>query len=208
MKNKRKKKQKSSKSKIIIFIILLALIIGVVIFFQTRPKLQVVTVVSNIDGYDYHLESNATKIYKKYYDELKKELKDNKIDEEKYAELIVKLFLIDYYTLNNKITNKDIGGVQFLHSNLKDKFIKESSETIYKYVENNLYGNRKQELPEVKNVKIKNIDKITYDKKDYKDDIGYKLETEISYVKDLKYPKEVNISLIHENNKLVIVEIE
>ena len=208
MKNKRKKKQKSNKGKIIIFIILLALIIGIVIFFQTRPKLQVVTVVSTIEDYDYYLESNSTKIYKKYYDELKKEIKDKKIDEEKYGSLIVKLFLIDYYTLNNKVTNKDIGGVQFIHSNLKDKFIKESSDTIYKYVENDLYGNRKQELPEVKNVEIKNIEKIIYAQKDYKDESGYKLDAKITYVKDLKYPKEATITLIHENNKLVIVEID
>ena len=207
MKNKRKKKQNKSKSKILLLVVLLVLIIGVVIFFQTRTKLQVITVVSNIDDYNYYLESNATKVYKKYYDELKKELKDKKIDEEKYASLIVKLFLIDYYTLNNKVTNKDIGGTQFLHSNLQDKFIKESSESIYKYVENNLYGKRKQELPEVKDVEIKNIEKIIYEQKDYKDDSGYKLEAKITYKKDLKYPKEVNITLIHENNKLVIVEI-
>ena len=206
MKNKRKKKQSKGKSKILI-LVLLVLVLGIVIFFQTRPKLKVVTVVSNIDEYDYYLESNATKIYKKYYDELKKELKDKKIDEEKYASLIVKLFIIDYYTLNNKVTNKDIGGTQFLHSNLQDKFIKESSETIYKYVENNLYGKRKQELPEVKNVEIKNIEKIIYEQKDYKDDSGYNIKEKITYKKDFKYPKEIKITLIHENNKLVIVEI-
>ena len=37
---------------------------------------------------------------------------------------------------------------------------------------------------------------------------GYKLDAKITYVKDLKYPKEATITLIHENNKLVIVEID
>ena len=106
---------------------------------KTRPKLQVVTVVGQINDYNYTLESNATRIYKKYYKELEKELEDRKIDEKNYASLISKLFVIDYYTLDNKVTNKNIGGVQFIHSNLKDSFITASSNTIYKYIKNNLY---------------------------------------------------------------------
>ena len=204
---KKKRKKKRLRGGVLVFFIVIALILGAVIFFQTRPKLKVVTVVSQINDYDYYLESNATKIYKKYYKELAKELKDKKIDEEKYAKLIVKLFIIDYYTLNNKITNKDIGGTQFIHSNLKEKFINESSNTIYKYIENNLYGTRKQELPEVKSVKIENFESIKYNNKDYNDDIAYKINTKISYIKDLNYPKQVELYLIHENNKLVIVEI-
>lgn len=203
---KTRRKRKKNKGKILILIILV-LALGVFIFFQTRPKLQVVTVVSRFDDYNYYLESNATKIHKKYYKELIKELKDNKIDEEKYAKLLAKLFVIDYYTLNNKITNKDIGGVQFIHSNLKEKFIKESSDTIYKYIENNLYGNRKQELPEVKDVKIESIENIKYNNKDYKDDNGYKIKAKVTYNKDLDYPKEIELYLIHDDKKIVIVEI-
>ncbi len=204
--NKKKKKEVQKNRIIIIILIIITLI--VVIFFKTRPKLQVISVVSEITDYNYYVESNASKIYKKYYNELEEELSTNKIDEENYAMLISKLFIVDYYSLNNKITNKDIGGVQFVHSELKDKFIEESSETIYKYIKNNLYGTRNQKLPEVSSVDIENIENIKYKNGNFKDDSGYKVITKINYIKDYDYPKEVELTLIHENNKLVIVEFE
>ena len=205
MKRKRKKKQRRIRFLVLLTIVL---VLGLVIFFQTRRKLQVVSVVSRIDGYDYYLESNATSIYKKYYKELEKELKKSDIDEKRYVGLVASLFVVDYYTLNNKITNKDIGGESFIHSDLKEKFLKESSETIYKYVENNLYGNRKQKLPEVKRVDIKNMAETTYDRNGYKDDKSYKVDIKIQYVKNLNYQTEITLFLVHENNKISIVEID
>ena len=154
------------------------------------------------------MESNTTRIYKKYFKELEHELEDNKIDEENYASLVSKLFVIDYYTLNNKITNKNIGGVQFIHSNLRSSFIEKASNTMYKYIKSNLYGNRKQKLPEVNDVEIKSIKQISYKNNNYQDNSGYQVEVNINYVTDYDYPKEVTLTLIHEENKLVIVEIK
>jgi len=204
---KKRTKKEVQRNRIII-IVVIVLILGIIIFFASRPKLQVISVVSEIEDYDYYIESNATKLYKKYYSELEEELVDNKVDEENYAKLIAKLFVIDYYTLNNKITNKDIGGVQFIHSELQEKFITEAAETVYKYVKNNLYGTRKQKLPEVSSVEVKNIKNIKYSNGDYKDDSGYQITLNVEYVKNYDYPDEVTLTLIHENNKLVIVEIE
>lgn len=202
-----KKKRKMKNKRVLAVILLIGVLLGL-FYFKTRPKLQVVTVSSEIDGYNYILESNTTRIYKKYYKELEEELKDNKIDEKNYASLISKLFVIDYYTLNNKITNKNIGGVQFIHSNLKDSFITKASNTIYKYVESNLYGTRKQKLPEVNDVEITEIKEIKYEKDDYKDDGGYEIVVNVGYVKDYDYPEKVTLTIIHEQNKLVIVEIK
>lgn len=200
------KKQKSSNRRVLVVVLMIGVILGL-FYWNTRKELQVVSVVSEMDDYHYYLESNATRIYKKYYTELEEELEDNKIDEQNYASLISKLFVIDYYTLNNKVTNKNIGGTQFIHSNLKDKFIEESSKTVYKYVKNNLYGNRKQKLPEVNDVKITSIEEIQYNKNGYQDNFGYQVVVEVGYVKDYDYPEEVTVTLIHEENKLVIVEI-
>lgn len=201
------KKNKSKKIRVLVVILIIGVISGL-FYFRSRKELQVVSVVSEIDSYNYYLESNATRIYKKYYKELENELKDNKIDEEKYAKLVATLFTIDFYTLNNKVTNKNIGGVQFIHSNLKDRFISDSSNTVYKYIKNNLYKNRHQQLPEVNNINLKEINSIKYNQKDYKDDSAYEVKLEIGYVKDYDYPKEITIILIHESNKLVIVEIK
>ncbi len=201
------KKNKIKKGRVLVVILLIGVILGL-FYLKSRKELQVVSVVSEIDSYNYYLESNSTRIYKKYYKELENELKDNKVDEEKYAQLVAELFSIDYYTLNNKVTNKNIGGVQFIHSNLKDKFISDSSNTVYKYIKNNLYKNRHQQLPEVNSVVVKDLKQIKYNKKDYKDDSAYEVTVSIGYVKNYDYPTSLTITLIHENNKLVIVEIK
>lgn len=204
---KKNKRIKVKKGRVLAVILVIGVLLGL-FYIKTRNKLHVVTVISEIGDYHYTLESNTTKIYKKYYKELEKELEDKRIDEENYASLISKLFVIDYYTLNNKITNKNIGGTEFIHSSLKDLFIKKSSETIYKYIENNLYGNRKQKLPEVNKVEIEKISQLKYEKDSYEDDSAYQVEVKVGYVKDYDYPKKVVLTIIHEENKLAIIEIK
>lgn len=204
---KKNKKLKVKREKVLAVILVLGFV-TFLFFYNSRVKLQVVTTVAEIDNYQYKMESNTTRIYKKYFKELEHELEDNKIDEENYASLVSKLFVIDYYTLNNKITNKNIGGVQFIHSNLRSSFIEKASNTMYKYIKSNLYGNRKQKLPEVNDVEIKSIKQINYKNNNYQDKSGYQVEVNINYVTDYDYPKEVTLTLIHEENKLVIVEIK
>ena len=204
---KKNKKLKVKRGKVLAVILVLGFV-TFLFFYNSRVKLQVVTTVAEIDNYQYKMESNTTRIYKKYFKELEHELEDNKIDEENYASLVSKLFVIDYYTLNNKITNKNIGGVQFIHSNLRSSFIEKASNTMYKYIKSNLYGNRKQKLPEVNDVEIKSIKQINYKNNNYQDKSGYQVEVNINYVTDYDYPKEVTLTLIHEENKLVIVEIK
>lgn len=201
-----KKKKRNKKNRVLALILIIGVLFGL-FFFKSKQELQIVTVVSEISDYNYKLESNVTRIYKKYFKELEEELKDEKTDEENYASLISRLFIIDFYTLNNKVTNKNIGGVQFIHTNLKNKFITESSNTVYKYIRNNLYGNRKQKLPEVNDVKIISIKEIKYENNSYKDERGYEVVVDVGYVKDYDYPKKVKLIIIHEERKLSIVEI-
>lgn len=203
----KKKKFKLRKGRVLAVILVIGVLLGL-FYFNTRGELQVVSVVSTIDDYDYVLESNATRIFKKYYNKLVAEIEDNKIDEEIYASLVAKLFVIDYYTLDNKVTNKNIGGVQFVHSNLQDSFISQASNTMYKYVKSNLYGNRKQKLPEVNDVEIEEIKNIKYENGDYVDDSAYEIVVKVGYVKDYDYPEKVTLKLIHEDMKLVIVEVK
>lgn len=205
---KKTRKRKYKRKPFIILTLIVVVIVFVVWYFFFKEKPIVVTVVSEIDGYNYHLDSNETRIYKKYYKQLETELKDNKIDEKKYAETISKLFVIDFYTLTNKLTNQDIGGIQFIHSNLQDKFIAESSGSIYKYVKNNLSGNRRQKLPEINKVEVTKVETINYKKDNYNDESGYQVNLKLSYVKDYDYPEKVTLTLIHEDNKLVIVEVK
>jgi len=208
MKQKPKKKMKLRMSRVIgVAVIFLILIYGI---FSSlfKEKNLTVEVVSKIDKYDYYLESNETRIYKKHYKELEKELEDNRIDEKNYVSIISKLFTIDFYTLTNKMTNLDVGGVQFIHTDLKENFKSQATETIYKYIVNNTSGKRKQKLPEVKKVEIENIKVIKYKNKEYNDESSYEVTVKIDYVKDLDYPEKVTLTWIHEENKLSLVEIK
>lgn len=189
----------------ICFVVLIG--IALVVNF-TKKEDNKIEVVSNIDDYDYVLESNQTKIFKKYFKDLKKELDDAKIDEENYAKLVTKLFLIDFYTLSNKITNQDIGGVQFIHSSFQDNFKLKAGDTIYKYVKSNIYGNRNQDLPTVKDVEIESMEQVSFTYQETTDKSAYQVNAKITYKKDLGYDTSKTIVLVHEEEKLVIVEIK
>ena len=118
---KKKPKKKVLPTITIVFI----LIIGIIIIsrmFLSPKKVEEVKVVSTIEKYNYTLDNNETDVYQKYFKELDECLKKEEIDRVEYSNLISKLFVIDFYTLNNKITNKDIGGVQFLKEDIKKNF--------------------------------------------------------------------------------------
>ena len=104
---KKKPKKKVLPTITIVFI----LIIGIIIIsrmFLSPKKVEEVKVVSTIEKYNYTLDNNETDVYQKYFKELDECLKKEEIDRVEYSNLISKLFVIDFYTLNNKITNKKL----------------------------------------------------------------------------------------------------
>lgn len=200
-------KNKKKKTYLKFFLLLFVAITCGFIYYKNFVKNEKIEVVSKIEEYSYFLESNETKIFKKYYKELESELQDKKIDEENYAKLITKLYLIDFYTLSNKMTNQDIGGVQFLYSDIQENFKLKATDTLYKYVKSNIYGNRNQELPTVKDVKIESIKTKEYSYLEEKDKSAYEVKAKISYKKDLGYDVEKTVVIIHDGIKLSIVEV-
>lgn len=205
------KKNRGSGLIIVVLLFLLGLIVGGGYYLYQSffsPRSNVITVVSQMDGYSYYLNSNATRLYRKYYKLLEEELKDSKVDEESYVSLISQLFVIDFYTLNNKLTNQDIGGIQFVCASLQDKFKQEASATVYKYVRNNMNQNRKQSLPEVNKATVSSVKSIRYDKENISDDSAFEVIVLLDYVEDLDYPNKVKLCFIHEDNKLVLVEMK
>ena len=201
-------KKKKKKSYLKFFLLLFAILLIGFFSYQNFFKKNVIQVVSEIDDYSYFLENNETKIYKKYYKELEKELGDKKVNEENYAKLITKLFLIDLYTLSNKVTNQDIGGIQFLYDDIQDNFKLKATDTLYKYVKSDIYGNRSQELPMVKDVEIESIENIDYSYLDEEDKNAFEVKAKIIYKKDLGYDVEKILVIIHDDIKLSIVEIK
>ena len=83
-----------------------------------------------------------------------------------------------------------------------------AKETLYSHVENNIYGDRKQELPIVSDVTITSIENSKYEYLDKIDENAYFIKVNITYNKDLDYPKEASLIVIHNNQKLEIVEME
>lgn len=208
---KTKRNEKNSSFSILVVLLLLGLIVvGCYHFYQEffNSDTSVITVVSKMDDYPYYVNSNATRLYKKYYKMLEEELKDSKVDEEEYVKLIAQLFSIDFYTLSNKLTNQDIGGIQFVSPSLQEKFSIEAKNTVYKYVENNITGKRNQELPEVKKVNISDIQNVSYEKNNFSDSSAFQVLVELEYVTDLDYPKSLKLFFVHEDNKLVLVEFD
>lgn len=208
----KKVKKRVKKKAIILVLIPLVLIIAIIVVNVKNmlAKPLTVEVVSSIDEYNYYLENTDSRIYKKYYKELESELEDQKIDEENYVSLLAKLFTIDFYTLNNKMTNQDIGGIQFVHESQKEAFKTEATNNIYKYVKSNLTGKRKQELPEIKNATVEEVKQFSYENEgaNLEDNSAYQTKVKLEYVKDLDYPTEVSITWIHEGMKLSLVEVE
>lgn len=201
---KRGKKKKFNKKIFVLIIIIILLLIAGILWTIFKPDnnkevSNPVQIKDNMENYDYYLTDNATSYYEELYGELKKILNEDTVDDKDFAEMIAKLFITDVFTLDNKVSSSDIGGLQFIHSKFKDDFINIAKTTLYSSVQNNIYGDRKQKLPIVTNVEIKNskASTFTYKKNTYD---SYVINASISYKTDLGYPSSYKVTLI-KNDK-------
>lgn len=198
------------KKKIILFLCILIFVYaagGTIYYIATREKKDDKPIVTNKDtikGYDYTLKSNATKLYEDEFKTLKANLEGN-INYDEYAVSIAKLFIIDLYTINNKINKYDTGGVSFVYPDGRNNYKLNVQDTIYKYVEDNTNGKRTQNLPEVSSVIVKDSKKDTY-KIGNNSFEAYKINLEWSYVQDLGYDKTGEIILIKKDKNIYVVE--
>ena len=155
-----------TKKNIIIFtIIILIIIIGILsiifipkIFNNNKNEEEIVVEkIDQMENYDYYLDDKATNYYKELYNELKTVLNNEIVNNEEYAKIVSKLFVTDLFTLDNKITSSDIGGLQFVYTDFKEDFVNIAKTTLYSSVESNIYNDRTQELPIVSNIEITSV---------------------------------------------------
>lgn len=204
------KKKRRLKKKVIVLIVLiliLLLLLGGLFAFMRLNKDEPnkpAKVVNKISEYGYVLESTKPDLYKKLFKELSKVLNEETVDYDEYAKLISQMAVLDFYNLDNKTSKNDVGGVEFIYKDSKDNFVLQASETVYKYIEQNLDGKRKQELPIVTKTEVSNLKKNKYSYKSIKDDNAYIVKVKLEYKKDLGYPKEVETRLLHNDKKLEI----
>ena len=193
---------KNIKAKKIILLILIFILASLlVLFYLKEDKITKINVVDEIEKYHYKLEDRDSNLFKSKYESLKVELNKDEIDFEKYAKIISELYIIDFYTLNNKINRSDIGGIEYLDENIQENFKIKASETLYKYI-NTLEEN---ELPEVKSVVVSEIKEIEIDYNKEKKE-AYEIKLKWDFKKDLGYDKEGIIIAIKNNDKIEIAE--
>ena len=206
---KKKRKLKKKVVILIILIVILVLLIGGFLLYKfvfTKEENHA-KVVNEIPEYGYTLEEDQPKIYKELFKELAKVLKEENVDTEKYASIAGQMLAIDFYNLDNKVSKNDVGGTEFIKDNYIDNFVLEASDTVYKYIEQNLYGKRKQELPIVTSSSVKDIEKGSYTYANKTDDNAYKVTVNLEYKKDLGYPKEVVVKFLHNGKRLEAYEM-
>lgn len=198
-----------------LLIVISLLIVGMIIItsayviLEINPKNEVTennpVSIDAIEQYGYTLENRDTALYKSIFEELKSCLNKSEVDDEEYAKLVAKLYAVDLYTINNKVTKYDVGGVDFVYPEIKENYELNVRDTIYKYVEDDSYNSREQELPEVKTVSIDDMIKTTYTLNEEKID-AYLIKMSLEYVKDLGYDAHLELTLIKYDNKYYVVK--
>ncbi len=213
---KMKKKYKVIFSLIILVILV---IVGFLIynnFFKKaeeteNPITNVAKVTNQIEGYQYTLDDRDSELFGNYFKELKTLLEEkSEITEEwmeEYAKYLAQLFIIDLYTIQNKISKYDIGGLEYLYENATNSFRSKVLDTIYKTVEDDSYKTRTQALPIVKSISIQSLEQTTYliEETEYK---AYEIKLSWDYETDLGYDQIGTIKMIEKEEKLYIVSYE
>ncbi len=192
-------------------LIILSIILGTSYVFIKKPwipesePINKIIELDSIDEYGYVLEDRDTEIYKSTFKELQETLTKNEVDYKKYAELIAKLYIIDLYTIENKINKYDVGSLDFVYPDFKDNFSLKAQNTLYKYVEDNSYDKRSQDLPNVSQIQLSNIEdiKIKINKESFD---GYKVTLTWEYENDLGYDNKATLELVQKENKIYVTK--
>ena len=197
---------------IITILVVIAVAVAAVIYFKKPSKKETpeIKIVNQVDKYDYKLKENKPSTYKKMFTELKELLNKEPIDEEAYAKKVAEMFIYDFFSLNDKAAKTDIGGVDFVYNAALPNFLQNAQDTYYKYVESNIYNERKQSLPVVSNITINSVEQKEFAYGDQTDANAYIVNASWSYTDDqfASYQKEATVVLIHDDIKLSIVELQ
>ena len=176
----------------------------------TTEPVPEVKVINQIDKYGYSLKENKPTKYKELFKDLEEILNEEEVDEEKYVSKIAEMFIYDFYSLNDKIAKTDIGGVEFVYSEILENFLQNAQNTYYKYIESNIYNNRKQSLPVVTNFNIESIKQGPFAYGEQTDENAWGLRVTWSYTDDQfsSYQKAAALIFIHDGEKLSLVELQ
>lgn len=207
----RKKISKMEIVKIIFMLIVVFSVFGTVIYIygllnRKEEPVNVTVVANKIEGYDYYINDNSSEYYKSEFDILKEVYKQEEPKEEDIIKQIAKLYVIDLYSLNNKINKYEVTSSQYYYSSKQAMHTQKVIDNFYNLIIDNAYNDRTQTLPEVKKVECSEIKAVKYQMSEEKID-GYEVMISIEYQKDLGYDKKVKLTLVKDDNKYSIVSL-
>lgn len=207
------KLKKKAKRLIIIILLIIVLVIGIIIVPKLIPKKTTkpeIRVINKIEAYGYELRDNKSKKYQAEFKELSKILAEKEVDEELYVKKLSEMFITDFYSLSDKTSKTDVGGVDIVHPDTLANFLENAENTFYKYVESNVYNNRNQKLPEVDNITVDSLEAISYSYKDTTDEKAYSVKVSWDYTSDefSDYQSSATLIFVHQDKKLYLVELK
>lgn len=207
-----KLKKKVKKILITLLVIVILVVGGIVVYKLNFDKTEVkeAKILNTIKEYGYTLKDNKSKRYKELFSELENILTKDKVDEEKYVGKISEMFIYDFYSLDDKTAKTDVGGVDFIHPDILENFLQNAENTYYKYVESNIYNNRKQELPTVDEITIENIEETSYEYNDKTAEQAYEVKIKWTYTEEkyADYQNEATLIFVKEGIKEYLVELK
>lgn len=202
--------KKKYKYPLLILILVIIIIIGLIIFKMFFTKSEVknnVKVIDSIVDFSYTLDERDTTLMKDTYKELKRVLKEKDINYEEYASILARLFVIDLFTMDNKINKYDVACLEYVYPDNVDNFKTNVEDTIYKTIEDNTYDKRTKKLSVVSSVNVTDVSTNTF-KINEEEVPSYVVTLNWNYENDLGYDKNATITLVKKDKKLYVVEYE
>lgn len=204
MENKMKKKYKLLLCILVICIIIIIGLLVVKNIGKETPK-NTVKVIDSIVDFSYTLDERDSSLMKDTYKNLKKVLSSRDIDYEEYSKLIAELFIIDLFTLDNKINKYDVASLEYVYPDNLDNFKLNVQDTLYKNIDDNTYGKRVEKLPIVSSIEVLDVKQSTFKLKDENVN-SYVVSLKWSYEQDLGYDKEGIVTLVKKDKNVYVVE--
>lgn len=215
--SKNKKRKMSNKKKFLLCLILVVLIVGGYFAYDkffAEKTVSAPKVVDEIKKFDYVVNENDTKLFKSTFKELKTVLSAKEIDNKKYAETISKLFIIDFFNLNNKTSKNDVGGVQFVYTSYKTDFVDYARDGMYKQVTNSIESKKGNNLPIVTSVKVTKTDTVVpssiFEHEDFANETeanAYEISLEWTYKNGSGFQNKATLVVVKDGNKLSIAKM-
>lgn len=207
--------KKKKKFGIILLVVLLFIGLGVGVYFfffrtanhEEQPTVEV-KVMNEIPDFGYKLDDRDSELFKEKFNELKELLEQENYEKESYVSLVAQLFIIDLYTIQNKISKYDVGGLEYVYEPARESFKSVVMDSIYKTVINNIDKKREQNLPIVSSVSVQSVKSDMYTLPDDTKKEAYLVSLKWEYEQDYDYDTSGTVSIIVNDKKMDVVSFE